>query len=108
MASTEYKRRFRLVKYNSRWAVIMAKVGIRRAVAQAPWPRWQLVNFCGPHGGESRGVVDLIAIRKDHRQPPVGTKRGDALQVILIQVKGGYAAKPTAEDGKRLRIVARR
>ena len=28
-------------------------------------------------------------------------------QIILIQVKGGYAAKPTAEDGKRLRAVAR-
>jgi hypothetical protein len=30
------------------------------------------------------------------------------LQIILIQIKGGYAAKPTTEDGKRLRIVARR
>jgi len=108
MASAEYKRRFRLVKYNSKWAVTMAKVGIRRAVAQAPFPRWEFVEFRGPHGGESRGVVDLIAIRKDHGQPPVGTKRGDALQIILIQVKGGDAAKPTAEDGKRLRVVARR
>ena len=50
----------------------------------------------------------MLAIRKDHGDPPLGAKRGDLFQIILIQVKGGYAAKPTAEDGKRLRIVARR
>jgi hypothetical protein len=53
--------------------------------------------------GESRDVVDLVAIRKDHGRPIAGTKRGDALQIILIQVKGGSAAMPTIEDGKRLR-----
>jgi hypothetical protein len=36
------------------------------------------------------------------------TKRGDALQIILIQVKGGSAAAPTTEDGRRLRAVAKR
>jgi hypothetical protein len=30
-------------------------------------------------------------------------KRGDALRLILIQVKGGKAAKPTIEDVGRLR-----
>jgi hypothetical protein len=30
------------------------------------------------------------------------------LQIILIQVKGGGAAKPTADDARRLRIIARR
>jgi hypothetical protein len=35
-------------------------------------------------------------------------KRGDALQIILIQVKGGGTAMPTAEDGIRLRAVAKR
>jgi hypothetical protein len=53
-------------------------------------------------------VVDLIAIRKDHSAPRPGMKRGDAFQIILIQVKGGYAARPSAEDGERLRAVARR
>jgi hypothetical protein len=53
-------------------------------------------------------VVDLVAIRKDQRKPLPGTKRGDALQIILIQVKGGQAAMPTIEDGYRLRAVARR
>jgi len=88
-----------------RWAVIMAKVRIRRATART---RWQLVTFCGAAGGESVGVVDLIAIRKDHGTPLPGTKRGDGLQIILIQVKGGRAAMPTAEDGHRLRAVCRR
>ena len=103
----EFQRRFKLAAYTQKWAVTMTKVRIRQAVASTPWPRWHFVSFCGPQGVESRGVVDMIAIRKDHGVPRVGTKRGDALQVILIQVKGGAAAKPTAEDGKRLRIVAR-
>ena len=64
-------------------------------------------DVCGPRGGESRGVVDLIAIRKNHGEPFDGTnKRGGTFQIILIQVKGGYAAKPTAEDAK-LCAVAR-
>ena len=106
--SVEFERRFKVAAYTAKWAVTMTKVCIRQAVARTPWPRWHFVSFYGPGGVESRGVVDIIAIRKDHRVPPAGTKRGDALQIILIQIKGGYAAKPTMEDGKRLRIVARR
>jgi hypothetical protein len=56
----------------------------------------------------SHEAVDMIALRKDHSEPIVGAKRGDALQIILIQIKGGNAAKPTKEDGKRLMIVAKR
>lgn len=88
-----------------RWAVTMAKVRIRRALART---RWQLVSFYGAAGGESVGVVDLMAIRKDDGKPLPGTKRGDTFQIILIQVKGGSAPMPTVEDGKRLRAVARR
>jgi hypothetical protein len=94
----------RKASHTARWAVTMAKVRIRRALART---RWQLVTFCGAAGGESVGVVDLIAIRKDHGKPLPGTKRGDNFQIILIQVKGGSAAMPTAEDGNRLRAVAR-
>jgi hypothetical protein len=106
--SAEYKRRFGIVAYNQKWAVTMAKVGIRRAVEKKPFPHWELLTFCGPNGGEARGVVDMVAIRKDHKKPDRGLKLGDALQIILIQVKGGSAARPTAEDGKRLRLVAAR
>lgn len=108
MKRVDYKKRFKVAAYTEKLAVTMTKVRIRQAVARTPFPRWQIVSFSGPAGGESRGVVDLIAIRKDHGSPPNGTKRGDTFQIILIQVKGGYAARPTAEDGKRLRVVARR
>ncbi len=107
MTKINYKKRFEIAAYTERWAVTMTKVCIRRAVSHAPFPRWHFVSFSGPGGGESRGVVDLIAIRKDHRQMRKGLKRGDAFQIILIQVKGGYAARPTVEDGKRLRTVAK-
>jgi len=89
----------------ARWAVTMVKVRIRQVVSRT---RWQLVTFYGKAGSESVGVVDLLAIRKDHREPYPGSRRGDCLQIILIQVKGGSAAKPTSEDATRLRIVAKR
>jgi hypothetical protein len=93
---------------NAKKAVTMAKVRIRQAVAESPWPHWHLLTFGGRKGGESTGVVDMIAIRKDHRKPYPGTKRGDTFQIILIQVKGGQAAKPTDDDRDRLRRVAKR
>ena len=67
-----------------------------------------MVTFCGKSGRESVGVVDLLAIRKAHGEPIAGARRGDALQLILIQVKGGTAGAPTLEDAARLRIVAKR
>jgi hypothetical protein len=82
----------------------MTKVRIRKVVSRT---RWQLVTFLGKAGRESVGVVDLLAVRKHHGSPLAGTKRGDALDIILIQVKGGSAAMPTIEDGKRLKLVAR-
>jgi hypothetical protein len=88
----------------AKWAVTMTKVRIRRVLAQT---RWQLVTFCGASGGESVGVVDLLAVRKDHRTPRFGVKRGDDLQLILIQVKGSSAVMPTAKDVSRLREVAK-
>ena len=88
-----------------RWAVTMAKVRIRRVVSRT---RWQLVTFYGKSGGESAGIVDLLAIRKDHNAPRGAVRRGDALQIILIQVKGGSAATPTWEDARRLLAVKKR
>lgn len=105
--SREYKRRFKLAKKTAKWAVTMAKVGVRQAIAKAPWPRWQFATFCGPDDEESRGIVDLIAVRKDHGTPRHGLKRGDTFQIVLIQVKGGHAQIPTDDDCGRLRIVKR-
>ncbi|HLY59363.1 MAG TPA: hypothetical protein VKV95_01210 [Terriglobia bacterium] len=104
----EYVRRFKEAGRSGKWAVTMAKVRIRQTVGKAPWPRWHLLTFTGPEGGEARGVVDMMAIRKDHGKPFPGTKRGDTFQIILIQVKGGSAARPTDDDRDRLRKVAQR
>jgi hypothetical protein len=89
----------------ARWAVTMVKVRIRRVASRT---RWQLVTFYGKSGGESVGVVDMLAVRKDHGAPAGVVRRGDALQIILIQVKGGTAAMPTFDDAARLRVVAKR
>jgi hypothetical protein len=69
--------------------------------------KWNLVDFGGATKSESRGVVDLIAIRKDHRRDCVGLKRGDLFEIVLIQTKGGTAPRPTADDVARLKRVAR-
>src|SRR5437660_6724362 len=89
----------------ARWAVTMTKVRIRRARSRT---RWQLVTFCGKAGGGSVGVVDLLAVRKEHGAPITGTKRGDNFQIILVQVKGGNSKMPTQEDATRLRAVGKR
>src|SRR5438046_2148383 len=84
----------------ARSAVTMTKVRIRLVASRT---RWQLVTFYGKAGVESVGIVDMLAIRKDHRASLGALRRGDALQIILIQVKGGTAARPTPEDATRLR-----
>lgn len=89
----------------ARWAFTMTKVRIRRVASRT---RWQLVTFYGKSDSESVGVVDMLAIRKDYRAPVGAIRRGDALQIILIQVKGGSAPKPTFEEAARLRMVAKR
>ena len=67
----------------------LAKPGVK------PARRWQLVGFPGPAGRESAGIVDLIAIRKDHATVNGDFKRGDLFEIILIQIKGGGARWPT-------------
>jgi hypothetical protein len=79
----------------ARWAVTMTKVRIRQVASRT---RSQLVTFYGKSGAESAGIVDLMAVRKDHGEPYPGSRRGDCLQIILIQVKGGSAPRPTLED----------
>jgi hypothetical protein len=101
----DWKKAQEKAAQTARWAVTMAKVRIRRVASRT---RWQLVTFYGKSGAESVGVVDMLGIRKDHSLPIGGIRRGDALQIILIQVKGGTAARPTPEDTTRLRAVAKR
>ena len=66
------------------------------------------MGFPGPAGRESAGIVDLMAIRKDHSKSNGKFKRGDLFEIILIQIKGGGARWPNADDIRRLRAVAKR
>jgi hypothetical protein len=72
-----------------------------------PIRRWQLVGFPGPAGRESAGIVDLMAIRKDHKRLSAKFKRGDLFEIILIQIKGGGARWPSAEEIDRMWAVAK-
>lgn len=95
----------RKAQHTAKWARVMTKWLItysRRAGA-----RWNLVDFGGRTGAESRGVVDLVAIRKNHRQSVSGLKRGDLFELVLIQTKGGSAPRPAAHDITRLSGVAK-
>jgi hypothetical protein len=76
-------------KRTPKWAVTMTKWLLTRASVGTAW---QVVRFCGPNGSESRGIVDLTAVRKGHRLPCEPLKRGDLFEIVLIQVKGGDAA----------------
>ena len=101
----DWKKAQEKASLTARWAVTMTKVRIRQVVSRT---RWQLVTFDGKGGAESAGVVDMLAVRKDHAASSGVIRRGDALQIILIQVKGGSAAKPTFDDAARLRAVKKR
>lgn len=71
--------------------------------------RWQFMDFRGPNGHESSGVVDILAIRKCGKPPGTsGLKKLDSFDIQLIQVKGGGARLPTFEEISRLRLVQQR
>ena len=95
----------RKAQHTAKWARTMTKWLV--TYSQRTGAKWNLVEFGGKTKSESRGIVDLIAIRKDHRSVTDGLKRGDLFEIVLIQTKGGSAARPTAEDVERLQRVAR-
>jgi hypothetical protein len=85
-----------------RWAETMF-----RALSTRVAKRWQFLSFRGAKKGEWKGVVDLVAIRKNTAKPDSKTlKRGDLFDIVLVQVKGGSARAPTMEDRHRLQEVA--
>jgi hypothetical protein len=86
-----------------RWSEI-----IFRALSAKVADRWKFVSFRGAGRGEWRGIVDVLAIRKDTSQPrQTSLKRGDLFDIILIQMKGGGARSPSGAELQRLRQVAR-
>ncbi len=95
----------RKAQHTAKWARIMTKWLI--TFNHRTGAKWNLVDFCGRDGCEARGVVDLIAIRKNHHFHGEGLKRGDLFDIVLIQTKGGSSARPTEEDVARLVKVAK-
>jgi hypothetical protein len=87
----------------TRWAIRRATSGKRAGTHLVK--RWQFVAFAGPSGGESTGIVDLLAIRRDHQSHGPTLRRGDLFEIILIQIKGGSAAWPSVSDQRRLLAV---
>lgn len=85
------------------WAKIMTKVVISKN--QGKSPPWHVINFRGPKKAESRGIVDMLAVRRNQAEPALPLKRGDLFEIVLIQTKGGTARLPSAEDKERLRKV---
>ena len=51
--------------------------------------RWRFESFCGRKGRPPAGIVDAIAMRKDHRGED--GSRGVRFEFILVQMKGGNA-----------------
>ncbi len=71
--------------HTAKWARTMTKWLV--TYSQRTGAKWNLVDFGGKGKAESRGIVDLIAIRKEHRRDGIGLKRGDLFEIVLIQTK---------------------
>lgn len=83
-----------------RWAITMTRVLIKRSAERRAW---RVVDFHSGAGYESAGIVDLVLVRRDFTP----TSRGDLLEVVFVQVKGGTAAWPAPEEIARLRRAAK-
>lgn len=101
----DYRTAVQRASRTCRWAKTMTAWLV--SWSQTKGAKWHIVDFVGPSGCESRGIVDLLAVRKNHAVCGGALKRGDLLDIILIQVKGGSAPFPTLEDINRLKKVAR-
>ena len=60
---------------------------------------YRCISLDSKRGYEYKGVVDLIAVKRYHRNP-------DRLEIMLLQVKGG-SAKITNDELRRLQSAAR-
>lgn len=87
------------------WARTMTKVIISRNNKKPPF--WHVINFLGAGKQESAGIIDLLAIRKDHGKEGALPK-GDGFEIILVQVKGGSARSPSPADIQRMEAVKKR
>ncbi|HHT9132560.1 MAG TPA: hypothetical protein ACFYED_08740 [Candidatus Tripitaka californicus] len=60
---------------------------------------YRCISLDSRKGYEYKGVVDMVAIRRDKKNP-------DRLQIVLVQVKGGKA-RVTADELERLRAATK-
>jgi hypothetical protein len=77
-----------------------------RALSNRVAKRWRFVSFRGVGKREWRGIVDVIAICKDtalSKDPRF--KPGDLFEIVLVQMKGGTAGRPSPADIDRLKAV---
>lgn len=98
-------KKFEEAAKTAKWAKTMIKWAITFVSSDSNV--WQFVSFEGSKGGEPKGIVDLIAIRKKFKSVESPLKAGDFFEIILIQAKGGTASKPTEEDKRRLLRVGK-
>lgn len=89
--------------HTAKWARIMTKWLVTHSTANGV--KWQVISFNGSRGHESAGIVDMIAIRKDHKPSDANISRGDLFEIVLIQVKGGRSKLPSQADVNRLLAV---
>jgi hypothetical protein len=61
---------------------------------------WKVASLDSRYGFEYKGVVDLVAVKRNNRSP-------DELTIMLVQVKGG-SARVMKEEVTRLRRAANR
>lgn len=60
---------------------------------------YKCISFDSAKGYEYKGVVDLVAVKRDRRNP-------DCLKIMLVQVKGG-SARVTSDEIARLENATR-
>ena len=104
VASTKSVAAWKQAGNTDKWTEILF-----RALTSKVAKRWRFVSFRGTRGGEWRGVVDVLAIRKDTATSTHQVlKSGDLFEIVLVQMKGGSAPYPTDADIRRIRAVKRR
>ena len=93
-----------------RLAVKATKLRILEIDNKNDAPLSQFVEFEGREGGESNGIVDLLAVKRNRDRKKIKNMDcnvNDLLDIIHIQVKGGSAGEPTKADKKRMLIVSK-
>lgn len=92
-----YTRKWRGAAERADASARNAKTFVKYALGKAGW---RVLSLDARSGREYKGIVDLVAVKRNNRTP-------DELTVLLVQVKGG-SARVTAEEIARLKIAAKR